>query len=70
MMTIMMTKKNMMTMIMMMIMMIMTRLAGVLSFCRGGYLGCPVPPTLPIHVHPMMMRMTIENMMTLMKNEE
>ena len=34
-------------------MLLMTRmLADVVSFCRGGYLACPVPPTWAIHDEP------------------
>ena len=40
----------MMTMMNTTMLLMMMRLAGVLSFCRGGYLPCPPPPpSLPIH---------------------
>ena len=39
-----------MAMQLLLMMLLMTRmLADVVSFCRGGYLACPVPPTWAIH---------------------
>ena len=34
------------------LLMMIGMLADVVSFCRGGYLACPVPPTWAIHDEP------------------